>query len=60
MPPENLADYIVEFRALYADQEGKDYLHHEISTFKKIDEIIKHKEEEIMEDGGIRILKQTA
>ena len=28
---------VVEFQALYADKEGKDYLHHEISTFKKID-----------------------
>lgn len=30
-------DGIVEFKALYSDKEGKDYLHHEISTFKKID-----------------------
>ena len=28
---------VVEFKALYADKEQKDYLHHEISTFKKID-----------------------
>ena len=28
---------IVEFKCVYADKEGKDYLHHEISTFKKID-----------------------
>jgi len=27
----------VEFRALYSDKEDKDYLHHEISTFEKID-----------------------
>ncbi len=28
---------VVEFKALYADENDKDYLHHEISTFKKID-----------------------
>lgn len=28
---------VVEFKALYADKDNKDYLHHEISTFKKID-----------------------
>jgi len=30
-------DGVVEFKALYTDQEEKAYLHHEISTFKKID-----------------------
>ena len=29
---------VVEFKALYADKDQKDYLHHEISTFKKMDE----------------------
>lgn len=28
---------VVEFKALYADEKDKDYLHHEVSTFKKID-----------------------
>lgn len=27
----------VEFKALYSDKDDKDYLHHEISIFKKID-----------------------
>jgi SEC-C motif domain protein len=30
-------DGVVEFKALYSDKDGKDYLHHEVSTFKKID-----------------------
>lgn len=28
---------IVEFKALYADKDNKDYLHHEIATFKKLE-----------------------
>lgn len=35
---EDNKDGVVEFKAIYADKEGKDYLHHEISTFKKIED----------------------
>lgn len=29
---------VVEFKAYYADKDGNDFCHHEISDFKKIDE----------------------
>ncbi|MAX67861.1 MAG: hypothetical protein CME66_13065 [Halobacteriovoraceae bacterium] len=45
---------IVEFKALYADKEGKDYLHHEISTFKKIDDQWYYEDGQIVGTGPIK------
>ncbi len=45
---------VVEFRALYADQDGKDYLHHEISNFKKIDNTWYYDEGQIVGTGPIK------
>lgn len=45
---------IVEFQALYADKEKKDYLHHEISTFKKIDDTWYYDDGQIVGTGPIK------
>ena len=45
---------IGEFKALYADQNGKDYLHHEISTFKKINDIWYYEDGQIVGTGPIK------
>ena len=45
---------VVEFRALYTDKEGKDYLHHEISTFKKIDDEWFYEDGQIVGTGPIK------
>jgi SEC-C motif-containing protein len=44
----------VEFRALYSDQENKDYLHHEISTFKKLDGKWYYEDGQIVGTGPIQ------
>lgn len=44
---------VVEFKALYSDQENKDYLHHEISTFKKINDIWYYEDGQIVGTGPI-------
>ncbi len=44
----------VEFKALYADEEAKDYLHHEISTFKKIDDVWYYEDGHIVGTGPMR------
>ena len=45
---------VVEFRALYADKDGNDYLHHEISTFKKIDKKWYYSDGQIVGTGPIK------
>ena len=47
-------DGVVEFRALYSDKEGKDYLHHEISTFKKIENVWYYDDGQIVGTGPIK------
>lgn len=44
---------IVEFQALYADKEGRDYLHHEISKFKKIENKWYYEDGQIVGTGPI-------
>jgi SEC-C motif-containing protein len=45
---------VVEFKCVYADKENKDYLHHEISTFKKIDNKWYYSEGQIVGTGPIK------
>ena len=45
---------VVEFQALYSDKENTDYLHHEISTFKKIDGAWYYDEGQIVGTGPIK------
>jgi SEC-C motif-containing protein len=45
---------IVEFKCVYADKENKDYLHHEISTFKKIDNKWYYSEGQIVGTGPMK------
>lgn len=45
---------VVEFRALYTDKENKDYLHHEISTFKKIEDQWFYEDGQIVGTGPIK------
>jgi len=45
---------IVEFKAIYADENGKDYLHHEISNFKKIEDIWYYNDGQIVGTGPIK------
>lgn len=35
---ESHSEGIVEFKALYSDKDEKDYLHHEVASFKKIND----------------------
>lgn len=51
--PEH-SDGVVEFKAVYADNENKDYLHHEISTFKKIDNKWYYEDGQIVGTGPIK------
>lgn len=43
----------VEFKALYADQKGNDYLHHEIATFKNIEDKWYYEDGQIVGTGPI-------
>ncbi len=43
----------VEFKALYADQNGNDYLHHEIANFKNIEDTWYYDEGQIVGTGPI-------
>ncbi len=44
----------VEFKCLYSDKEEKDYLHHEISNFKKLDGKWYYEDGQIMGTGPIK------
>lgn len=50
----NDATGVVEFKALYADDKDKDYLHHEISTFKKIDGVWFYEDGQLVGTGPLR------
>lgn len=45
---------IVEFKAYYADQEGNDFCHHEISNFQKTDGIWYYVDGQIVGSGPLR------
>lgn len=45
---------VVEFQALYSDAQDKDYLHHEISTFKKVDDVWYYEDGQIVGTGPIK------
>lgn len=44
---------IVEFRAMYSDTEKNKYIHHEIATFKKIDDSWHYDQGQIVGSGPI-------
>lgn len=45
---------VVEFKALYADSTEKDYLHHELASFQKIDNQWYFEEGQIVGTGPIK------
>lgn len=51
---EDHSEGLVEFKALYADSAGKDYLHHEIASFKKIKEKWYFEQGQIVGTGPIK------
>lgn len=51
---ESHTDGVVEFKALYSDKEERDYLHHEVATFKKINEKWYFDQGQIVGAGPIR------
>jgi SEC-C motif-containing protein len=50
-------DGMVEFKAFYSDKEGNDYVHHEISTFKKMDGKWLYGSGQIVGTGPLKRLK---
>ena len=44
---------VVEFQAHYADKEGKDYLHHEIAKFKRLEDIWYYEDGQIVGTGPL-------
>ncbi|MBD64508.1 MAG: hypothetical protein CME62_04840 [Halobacteriovoraceae bacterium] len=44
----------VEFRAIYTDDKEKKYVHHELSTFKKVDDVWYYEDGQIVGTGPLK------
>lgn len=43
---------VVEFKALYADDKGTDYIHHEVSKFRRVEGDWRYEDGQLVATGG--------